>query len=109
MSIQLVRRIATLALGLITILFLAPAADYEAEGRRWWAHIQYLADDKLEGRDTGSAGHKLAAQYVAGEFERAGLKPAGTAGYLQPVKFVVSQIDEPGSSLELIRNGKAEP
>ena len=41
-----------------------------------------LADDKLEGRNTGSAGHRKAAEYVAREFERAGLKPAGTEGYL---------------------------
>src|ERR1039457_4352410 len=38
------------------------------DGRRWWSHVQYLADDKLEGRDTGSAGHRKAAAYVAGEF-----------------------------------------
>ena len=23
---------------------------------RWWAHVQFLADDALEGRDTGSPG-----------------------------------------------------
>jgi Zn-dependent M28 family amino/carboxypeptidase len=98
-----------LALGLFTILSVAGAVDFDAEGLRWWAHIKYLADDKLEGRNTGSAGHKLAAQYVAAEFERAGVKPAGSSGYLQPVQFVVSQIDEQGSSLELLRDGKAEP
>jgi hypothetical protein len=40
--------------------------------------VQYLADNKLEGRNTGSEGYRKAAAYVAGEFERAGLKPAGT-------------------------------
>ena len=83
-----------------------PAADLNKEGDRWWSHIQVLADDKMEGRNTGSEGHRKAAAYVAGEFERAGLKPAGTSGYMQPMKFDVSQIVESGSHLALVRNGK---
>jgi Predicted aminopeptidases len=54
------------------------------------------------------AGHKKAAVYVAGEFERAGLKPAGTHGYLQPVKFNSRRIDESKSKLELLHDGKPE-
>ncbi len=85
------------------------AADYEAEGQRWWSHIQVLADDSMEGRNTGSEGHRRAAKYVSQEFERYGLKASGTSGYIQPVKFKVRQIDESASSLDLIRDGKAEP
>src|SRR5271154_3485148 len=85
------------------------AADYNAEGQRWWAHIENLANDSMEGRNTGSPGHLKAAQYVAGEFERAGLKPAGTeGGYLQPVEFDVKQLDEPNSSVMLVRRGSME-
>ncbi len=80
-----------------------------AQGKRWWSHIEYLASDDLQGRNTGSEGHRKAARYVAGEFERFGLKPAGTSGYMQPVKFNVKQIVEDQSSLALVRNGKAEP
>ncbi len=87
---------------------LIAATDYNAEGDRWWAHIKYLASDDLEGRNTGTEGHRKAAAYIAGEFERSGLKPAGTSGYMQPMKFNVSQIDESQSSLSLVRNGKAE-
>ncbi|HLX42341.1 MAG TPA: M20/M25/M40 family metallo-hydrolase [Bryobacteraceae bacterium] len=83
------------------------AADLAEEGKRWWSHIQVLADDKMEGRNTGSEGHKRAAQYVAGEFERNGLKPAGTSGYIQPVKFNVTQIVEASSSLAVVRRGAA--
>jgi hypothetical protein len=32
------------------------AIDYAAEGKLWWSHVQFLADDKLAGRDTGSEG-----------------------------------------------------
>ncbi len=87
----------------------AAATDWNAEGKRWWAHIQYLADDKLEGRNTGSEGHRKAAAYVVEQFERAGLKPAGTSGYFQPIKFNVREIDEEHSRLELVRDGKVEP
>ena len=90
-------------------VLLAAAVDYNAEGQRWWSHIQFLASDDLQGRDTGSEGHLKAARYIASEYERAGLKPAGTNGYIQPVPFNVQQIVENQSSLALVRNGKAEP
>jgi len=38
------------------------------------AHIEYLASDKLEGRRTGSPGANLAAEYIAHEFSRYGLR-----------------------------------
>lgn len=89
-------------------VLLCAAADYNLEGKRWWSHIEYLASDDLEGRNTGSEGHRKAAAYISGEFERAGLKPAGTSGYFQPVKFDVKQIAENQSSVALVRDGKAE-
>jgi hypothetical protein len=88
---------------------LLPAADLIKEGDRWWSHIQVLADDNMDGRNTGSPGHLRAARFLASEFERAGLKPAGVNGYLQPVKFRVAQIDEAHSSLAMVRDGKTTP
>ena len=73
---------------------------------RWLSHIQYLASDELAGRETGSEGHRRAAQYVAAAFKRAGLKPCGTQGYFQPVKFISRKIVEEQSSLAIIRNPK---
>jgi len=90
-------------------IVLYAATDFNAEGNRWWSHIQYLASDEMKGRNTGSPEHLKAAHYVAGEFERSGLKPAGTSDYLQPVKFDVKQIVEDQSSLALVRNGKKQP
>ncbi len=91
------------------IAAMAAGPDWEALGKRWWAHVQFLADDKLEGRDTGSAGFEIAAAYVTGQFKQAGLRPAGLEGYAQQVEFIASQINESESSLELLRDGKAEP
>ena len=71
------------------------AADYAAEGDVWWSHVVYLADDKLGGRDTGTPGHRMAAEYVATQFERAHVRAAGTQGYFQPVQLVSRKLDEP--------------
>jgi hypothetical protein len=90
------------------VLLLPAATDFTAEGKRWWSHIEFLASDDLQGRNTGSEGHLKAARYVAGEFERSGLKPAGTSGYFQPVKFDVKEIVEDQSRLALIYRGKPQ-
>jgi hypothetical protein len=50
-----------------------PATDLPS-GERLRSHIEYLASDKLEGRRTGSAGANLAAEYIAREFSRYGLR-----------------------------------
>jgi Zn-dependent M28 family amino/carboxypeptidase len=75
---------------------------------RWWAHVQALANDGMEGRNTGSPAHKRAAEYVAAQFKTSGLEPAGVGGYIQPVAFNTRTIDESKSSLALVKNGKAE-
>ncbi|MBM3725369.1 MAG: M20/M25/M40 family metallo-hydrolase [Acidobacteria bacterium] len=88
---------------------LAAPAELATEGERWWGHIKILADDNMEGRNTGSPAYLRAARYVAQEFERAGLRPGGTDGYQQNVRFRVRKIDESRSSLALVRAGQARP
>src|SRR5215471_990130 len=83
------------------------AADYMAEGDLWWAHIQFLADDNLQGRDVGSDGYREAVKYVAGKMETYGLKPAGNDGYLQNVKFETRQLVDDQTSLAIVRGGEA--
>src|SRR6266404_6277694 len=100
---------AKVFLCVLAIAGVAAARDWNARGTAWWAHIQYLADDKLEGRGTGTEGFAEAASYVTDQFQKAGLQPAGVQGYAQPVEFSVLQLDESQSSLEFIRNGKVEP
>lgn len=49
------------------------------------ASVGYLADDKLEGRRTGTAGEKLAYEFIAKQFKKSGLAPVGDNGtYIQP-------------------------
>ena len=71
--------------------------------------MRFLADDSLEGRDTGSAGYRKAAEYVASGFKAAGLEPAGTAGFFQPIAFDSRQFVEDQSRLALVRDGNEQP
>jgi Zn-dependent M28 family amino/carboxypeptidase len=85
------------------------AADYAAEANLWWSHVAFLADDKLEGREVGKEGYRKAVEYVAGEFERIGLKPGGTSAYLQPIPFEWRSVVADQSSIELARDGETQP
>ena len=72
----------------------AQSPDWNAMGKRWWSHVQFLAGDSLEGRGTGSDGYEKAANYMAEQFRAAGLEPAGVNGYRQPIDFQVVKLDE---------------
>jgi len=102
---------------LSAILFLALAAVSPAQqsspashfdGNSWWAHVKFLADDSLEGRDTGSEGLGKAQAYAVEQLQKAGLQPAGSNGFYQPVHFNQYEVDEAKSSLALVANGQAK-
>ena len=80
-----------------------------AEGKRWWRHIEVLADDALEGRHVGTPGFEKAASYVEAQFKAIGLTPGGTAGYRQPVKFESRLLIPEHSTLTLVRDGVEVP
>ncbi len=75
--------------------------DWTAPAAAWWSHVQYLADDKLHGRKTGTPDYDKAVAYVEKEFKQAGLKPAGTKGFQQPIALVPTTVDTTKSSLVL--------
>ena len=78
------RAVALFSLAACAMRFVLVSA---ADADRWWAHVKFLAYYSLQCRDTGSAGYRKAADYVAGEFQKAGLAPGGLKGYLLPVRF----------------------
>jgi Zn-dependent M28 family amino/carboxypeptidase len=84
-----------------------PATHFD--GKSWWDHVKLLAADNMEGRETGSPGLRRAEAYVVEQLKVAGLQPAGSDGFYQPVKFVSREIVEKDSSASLVRAGKAEP
>lgn len=67
------------------------------------AHVGYLADDKLEGRRAGSAGEKLAGEYISNQFSAIGLSPKGTAGYYQA--FDINEGKQVNATTYLTVNG----
>jgi len=73
------------------------------------AHMNFLADDLLEGRGTGTRGHEIAAKYVATQFEAAGLEPAGVNGsYLQPVPLREIQVDPRACEFTIVHDGHTQ-
>ncbi|MCB0497825.1 MAG: M28 family peptidase [Cyclobacteriaceae bacterium] len=52
-------------------------------GQTMQKDMEYLASDKLEGREVGTKGELMAAKYVAKRFKQIGLEPKGTDGYYQ--------------------------
>ena len=67
--------------------------------------IGYLADDKLEGRRTGSRGEKLAYKYIEKSFKKAGLQTfTADNDYIQP--FDVNDGREIGANNSLVIDGK---
>lgn len=68
--------------------------------------MAFLADDLLEGRETGTRGYDIAAHYVATQFMQLGLKPAGDAGsYLQTVPLLGGTVVPNAAVFDILRPG----
>ena len=103
------RRLA--AVFAVALLGAAPATGHadDAAAARVRAHVEFLASDLLEGRETGSRGHAIAAAYVASQFQVLGLKPAGDGGgWYQQVKFRRAT-HEGTPTVTYTERGKSEP
>ena len=79
---NLVSRVGlALVLGLAALLpALGRTDDSAASQGRLLKDLSYLTSDECEGRGVGTKGIDLAAEHIAREFARAGLKPAGDRG-----------------------------
>ncbi|MFD1610739.1 M28 family metallopeptidase [Sphingomonas tabacisoli] len=92
--------LSLLPLALVSAAAPSPAPVFTPEAFR--SHVTFLADDLLEGRDTGSRGHEIAARYVASHFEALGLKPGGyKGGWYQQVPFQKTRRGETPGTLTL--------
>src|SRR5579872_7588428 len=72
------------------------------------AHIRFLADSLLQGREPGTPGYDIAARYVASELEGMGLHPAVAGNWFQPVPLEKAVTDASASSLVLTVSGKEQ-
>ncbi|WP_337879602.1 M28 family metallopeptidase [Rheinheimera sp.] len=83
-----------------------PAPLAKASATAIEAHMTFLADDSLEGRDTGSRGHQIASHYIATQLQALGLAPAGEQGYFQTVPMRKALLKPGSAKMSLTVNGK---
>lgn len=97
-----------LAFLMTCLLVSAAAADDALQLQaRLQAHIQFLASDLLGGRQPGTDGYDIAANYVASQFRQLGLQPAGNEGsYLQPVPLRRAWLAMDSAGLAVVRDGQ---
>jgi hypothetical protein len=94
--------LATLLAAAVLAATTAPTADNGdyamVEAGRLQAHLEFIASDELEGRDTPSRGLDLATLYVAAQLRLYGVEPAGEAGtYFQALRFETNTVDHAAS------------
>lgn len=92
MNVKFLSIAALLATTAVPAFAVDPVFDPEAVR----AHVTFLADDLLEGRDTGTRGYDIAANYVASQFIAMGLKPAAPDGtFFQKLTVREARLDGP--------------
>ena len=94
----------------VTASFTADAAEQRAilvaNKSAIKSHVEFLADDLLEGRETGTRGYAIAARYVASQFAGAGLTPGGAAGsFLQDLSFRSTQLEPDSAEFTMVGPG----
>jgi hypothetical protein len=104
------RRPALLAAFLVSAFLqqgeLAAQSDAASTAARVRAHVEFLADDLLEGREAGTRGYDVAARYVAAMLRAYGLEPAGDGGtFFQSVALREGRL----ASGEIVLQPKAGP
>lgn len=88
----------------------AQSADALAQAARVRAHVTFLASDLLKGRETGSEGYDIAANYVASQFAQLGLKPAGgNGGWFQPAPLLAVRSADEGRFVLKAPSGAQTP
>ncbi|HYL76059.1 MAG TPA: M28 family peptidase [Bryobacteraceae bacterium] len=69
--------------------------------------LSFIASDLLEGRNTPSRGLDIAAEYIAAQFRRAGLEPAGDDGYFQTARMAIREPNMDGFELTLSQGDRS--
>ena len=110
----LTRRAASLIARRLTLLLSLPllaqqhprdAEIHDPDTLAWWHTTEALANDGMEGRDTGTTSYARAADYVAKRFAAAGLQPAGDSGsFLQRVPMHEIDLTPEGTSFTVTRD-----
>jgi hypothetical protein len=84
---------SSLALSIMASAQAADPVSARISSQSLRGHLSFLASDLLEGRATPSRGQDIAAEYIAAQFRRAGLEPAGDDGYFQTSDWKYAERD----------------
>src|SRR5688572_3073098 len=74
-------------IALLTLLTISSAHAWTFRPEAIRGHMNFLASDLLEGRGTGTRGYQVAAEYVAAQFDAAGVAPGAGDSYFQSIRF----------------------
>ncbi|HEV2079075.1 MAG TPA: peptidase M28, partial [Allosphingosinicella sp.] len=89
---KLVAALAAVSLSAAAAAQVSGAPEFTVDAFR--SHVTFLADDLLEGRNTGERGHEIAARYVATQLAGLGVKPAVNGDWYQRVPFVEFELSD---------------
>lgn len=93
----------TFAAPVVLVAAVRAVPKAKADGQKAFAHVKYLASDEFKGRKSGTPEYRRAAEYVAAEMAKAGLKPGGANGtWFQEVPFKTWSNFEPPIRLEVV-------
>jgi len=97
------RLLSALFLGAPLLLSAQLQSDADARDQMKY-DVKYLASDLLEGREAGTAGERLAVEYIAAKFGNVGLMPYGdSASYVQAFTFNAEPVRGAANTLQLGR------
>jgi Zn-dependent M28 family amino/carboxypeptidase len=106
-------KLARIAAGVGAVALLATSAAAAPDGRsaeRIKAHVAFLADDLLQGREAGTPGFDIAAAYVASQLAQLGVQPGAADGsYFQAVPMAGYRSADEGKLLLSLKGGPATP
>lgn len=107
MRLDLIAAASALALSACTTVLaedeanLAPQDGASVSAEAIEAHIRFLADDAMEGREAGTRGYDLAANYVEAQYRAIGLQPGGDIGYRAEVPLQTMMTVPEAAGLEI--------
>ncbi|WP_374764384.1 M20/M25/M40 family metallo-hydrolase [Yunchengibacter salinarum] len=77
------------------------------DANRLEADVRFLADDSLRGREVGTRGYRIAANFVASRFRALDLAPAGEGeSYFQQVPFRTASVSAEDAGISLTVDGE---
>jgi hypothetical protein len=99
-------RKALTAVGLVLVAATLVRGEKEIEPDALLGHIKFLAADDLKGRGNGSEGLERAADYIAEQFQSAGLQPGVNGGWFQPFELNAGLTIGPTNTLSFQSRGR---